>query len=362
MHHYKIQLRPCDAFYFGGERSFGEGDAANYLVYSRYFPQQTTLVGLMRYLILITKGYDLSYSKLLDDQAAKYIGSKSFEIGKYEFGILKRLGPVGVSLNDKLYFPDAKNHRREYDTTGRLTYTDKFRSKEVGENYTAKELLPADGVLQMPGNDVTESIDNVFQEVTQTGNQKMQGSTDPQAEKEKDGLYKMTRYRFNDRWCFEFLVELGEDIFADEKEFIVPMGGEHSHFYLTATKVNDYWKTPEFKKDHKLATIVLLTDAYVEKSIDKVSKTTKTLYDFCEFAISEIVDFRFFKTETDETTAYNDLSEKTESLTKSSKYNLLERGSVFYIKKDNFTAFRKFLDNACFQNIGYNQYQINLPK
>ena len=53
---YLIKLRPLTHYYFGGEQGLGSGDSRNYLVKSRLWPQQTTLLGLVRYVILREQG------------------------------------------------------------------------------------------------------------------------------------------------------------------------------------------------------------------------------------------------------------------------------------------------------------------
>ena len=43
---YRIELKPVETFFFGGEITFG--NFQNYLVKSNFFPQQTTLLGMVR--------------------------------------------------------------------------------------------------------------------------------------------------------------------------------------------------------------------------------------------------------------------------------------------------------------------------
>ena len=57
---YLVEITPIGSYYFGGENTFNTSDKANkeapttnYLVRSRIYPQQTALLGLMRYVILL---------------------------------------------------------------------------------------------------------------------------------------------------------------------------------------------------------------------------------------------------------------------------------------------------------------------
>ena len=51
-----IKLTPLDAFFFGDENTFGM-DNTSYYVRSRKLPQQTSLLGLLRYELLKKKGF-----------------------------------------------------------------------------------------------------------------------------------------------------------------------------------------------------------------------------------------------------------------------------------------------------------------
>ena len=372
---YKIQLRPCDAFFFGNERSFGEGDNANYLVHSRQFPQQTSLVGLMRYVILKQKGYDLSgSSRKLDARAETLIGKKSFKIkGENDFKILEKLSPIWISDGTQAYHVAPKNYGLDFKVSGTdlsrnnreggillngkeqqlfsLQYSTDFRSKKKDDAYSAKEPLPADEKLLAQDGKTLLEFKEVFQAVAQIGIHKTARRIETDDE---DGLFKMTRFRFKKNFCFEFIVTLSEDIFKEDKELIVQFGGEHSQFFLKASPLETmpiaYFNTPKASKD--IAEVVLISDAYVPNSI----------YENTDFAITETVDFRFITSTVGETERYHNISEKgvsvNDTLGKSEKYNLLERGSVFYVKKDKLQAFEAALHNEVFNAIGYNRYHI----
>ncbi|WP_431430010.1 type III-B CRISPR module-associated Cmr3 family protein [Bacteroides hominis] len=50
--HYLITLTPMDWFFFGGERTLDDGKSADYISYSNKFPQQSALLGMIRYQLL----------------------------------------------------------------------------------------------------------------------------------------------------------------------------------------------------------------------------------------------------------------------------------------------------------------------
>ncbi|KGL48552.1 type III-B CRISPR module-associated protein Cmr3 [Porphyromonas gulae] len=97
---YLIKLTPLDKFFFGQKKTFGD-DNANYFVYSSLFPQQTTLLGLLRYQLLQIAGEDVFKDNKIQDEhkAAELIGEQSFSPfvkDKLQFGIIQSLSPVFI--------------------------------------------------------------------------------------------------------------------------------------------------------------------------------------------------------------------------------------------------------------------------
>lgn len=88
---YLIRLFPEEPFFFGGEKSFGNGDGQSYFVKSNYFPQQTGLLGLLRFQLL-------KQNNMLNQQDPDLIGPDSFsaEKAQQDFGKIKSLSPVFI--------------------------------------------------------------------------------------------------------------------------------------------------------------------------------------------------------------------------------------------------------------------------
>ena len=61
-----IQLAPLSDFFFGGEATFGQGQNQHYFVRSNPWPQQTTLLGMLRYELLKSAplAFDLAKDKI----------------------------------------------------------------------------------------------------------------------------------------------------------------------------------------------------------------------------------------------------------------------------------------------------------
>ena len=49
---FKVTLEPKDWFFFGGSSTFDNGTKTSYIAHSLLFPQQTALLGMIRYQLL----------------------------------------------------------------------------------------------------------------------------------------------------------------------------------------------------------------------------------------------------------------------------------------------------------------------
>ena len=92
MSKYLIKLKPIGKYFFGGDMTFEVGDKSNkdynskyssYIIVSNKFPQQTSLLGMLRYLLL-TKSpevFSLVKNQITNkSDAANVIGQASFSV------------------------------------------------------------------------------------------------------------------------------------------------------------------------------------------------------------------------------------------------------------------------------------------
>lgn len=105
---YKIDLKPMDVFFFGGEQHFGEGDDANYFVRSNYFPQQSGVLGMLRHQLLIQNDC-IPITKENRETATSLIGKESYNIEGNEllFGAIQNISPLFLSKHGELLFTEA---------------------------------------------------------------------------------------------------------------------------------------------------------------------------------------------------------------------------------------------------------------
>ena len=131
---YRITLTPLDTFFFGGETTFGQDAGANYFAVSNRFPQQTTLLGLLRHQILMQN----DAFPLPNANATDLIGENSFDAEmKHSFGSIKHLSPIVMQKAGKDYFVRSRefvlveNEETKKDETQALTLGFKEGSRQL---------------------------------------------------------------------------------------------------------------------------------------------------------------------------------------------------------------------------------------
>jgi CRISPR-associated protein Cmr3 len=355
---YLVKLTPHDKFFFGGENTFGEGDKRNYFVKSNYFPQQTTLLGLVRYQLMVqnSKGVFENNKIINTKEAEKIISNKSFEITdkSYSFGKILEISPDFISdANGKYLFPANKEYQWVDKEDGIEINNYQLRQYSIREGssclFKTKEYIPYlekyNPKIELPdllinSDAVLYNYEKIFIEQKQIGIRKnYEGKTDD------DAFYVQTFYKLEKGYSFAFILTLEDDINFSTNE-LVTIGGEQSKFRMD---VEDFSKNyedllPKYEKSKNSDKIVLVSDAYVSNDI----------FDDCDFAVTDTIDFRSMKSSVD-TNNYAKL-DLTDGVSKSGKYNFFKKGSVFYGKVDNIQ--QKLNDKNHLKIIGYNHYNI----
>ncbi|MBL7729656.1 MAG: hypothetical protein JNM88_00645 [Chitinophagaceae bacterium] len=375
---YLIQLRPLTPYFFGSENTFGE-DSTNYFVRSNYLPQQTTLLGFLRYELLLQNGLLGTDPGVNGSAWNRLIGQESFRADQADkltdFGAIRKISPLFLSngtdhyitapMTMVMYDKDGKEElaglELSFEETGQ-SFTTCFRKKVPcltvkKETYKAKwEAKPVwlsnDGktIRQWPYEDKFEDgrgfVNGLFIEELQTGifRKKAKKKTD----KEEGDFYKKVSYRLADNFRFSFIVSFD---LPPETKFgtrIVTMGGERSVFEMTAAPTNKSFENifpPSLFAGYAgmQKALVLTSDAFATEDISTL----------CDYSISEGVPFRNIHTKTvpkgDYTRINGGAIAKAGSLTL-----LLKRGSVFY--GEGLDRVKAALDKPAFSSIGYNQF------
>jgi len=373
---YLVKLTPHDKFFFGGENTFGVGKQRNYFVKSNYFPQQTTLLGLVRYQLMVqNKNGIFNDGKIQKPKdASDLINHKSFDINdtEFSFGKIQELSPVFIA-NEKneFLFPANKEYQwidKDEDEKEINDFVFREFNKVDGESSFSKKFIPClekyNPKLDLPDLLVNKNLslmkyydydkdkelkkdphNGIFVEYQQTGIRKnYKGIT------EDNAYYVQTFYKLDKGYSFAFILELDDSI-KIESQNVVILGGEQSKFKMDVTYAPDKFKNllPNYEQSKNSDKVVLVSDAYVSNEI----------FNNCSFAVTDTVDFRSIKSSVNTTNyAGMDLKGiKTDVLSKSSKYNFFKKGSVFY--GENISKITSHLDvKNAIKKIGYNHYKI----
>ena len=321
MKKYLLTLKPLEPFFFGGEQTFGklaDENKGSYLAKSRYFPQQTALLGMLKKEILKKEGLltrkikDEWVDESLKPKAIKYSGDEkfSFENKEHNFGVIKSLSEVFLYDGSDEYYviKDIFN----YKLTLNPPLLEKLNSDE---KYTAKEEITA----KLFSSDFKKKVDlsGVFKSIVQVGNQK---------EEEENAFFKKESFILCDKFIFGVVVEVNDGYELEKLDnLIVNLGADSSKFLLKVKK--EYEKKalalPEIGHNY----IVLLSDSYIEK-LD------------CEFAITSEISFAYLN---------------KAMFSKSRKYFFYEKGSIFINPSEEMVKNIKSYKNL--NQIGYNKYE-----
>jgi len=369
-----ITLAPAGRFFFGGDNTFEvvkngkvvNSESSSYIVRSNYFPQQTTLLGMLRFLILShSNAFDKNTQKIVNkDTARDLIGENSFSVGgKNEFKTINCIGTCFVQRKkqtnakqqsktnewETLYFaPKDYDYQVDFGCASVGSFNGRTLAvpdvyTEIGENRVPYDPKKASESFFLTQGGEKVPYSDVFTEDSRIGIKK-----DYKGRTQDSAFYKQIAFRFskkdmNDQYRFAFIADLNED----PKKYdgsVVLLGGDNSKFVLSTEPTIElnpkvFWKESVYYK------VVLTSNSFVNELVD------------FDFAMAETLPFRFLKTSV-ETKDYNIFSQEA---SRSGKFELYQSGSVFYFKnKSTLDVFVKELDNHKeFVQIGYNRYQVS---
>ncbi len=359
MSKYLVKLMPLGRFFFGGDMTFKVGDKetafSSYIIHSFMTPQQTSILGMMRFLILSNNAdaFNCKGNCIKNvDKANELIGIQGFVVGSSEhkpsnYQSLKNVGPCFIweTQKHKSFFRGAKDVDLQIGKGDMVDATINMMSvqlpkidiKKDGEMkpFTGKDYLPG-CYISLDGEKLKES--DIFIEDTRIGiNKSYTGKS------ENNAFYKQVSYRLKKNFCFAFEVEVSDsiDLTAYNKQ-VVKLGADDSSFVFEAARVEkvDY---PASKEGLR---VVLLSDTYLPDIAN------------CNvlFAITDVRPFRFLSISN--STNAQDYNVKYKSSRSAKRYDLYQAGSVFYFKdeKDKKDFCERIDSYKEFKQIGYNQY------
>lgn len=393
---YKITLVPLERFFFGSDNTFGKDNQENYFVKSIYFPQQTTLLGTLRYLLL--KRFNLMDvdGKIADkDKADKLVGISGFSVknGGNNYGVIQSLSPLFITGPHGDYIVGSREYgldwvEDEFSKEKRQEIIPLYYKKQRG---VSRHFNDTDFIPSLTGITAKTVIPDLLLNIN-TGKQRhlcynSLMASDPQngifiedeqiginKHQKENALYKQIGLRLVDGYGFSFYAEIKETdeykthSFKSFENMPIKMGSDQSWFMASmqlenkeSTTVSDVYKKPLlelFKYPNSSASkIVLLSDSYIEQELFKL----------IDFAISDIYPFRFMTTHYGDTKTRDTLFHNKKGGYKTSKgkqnFELLKRGSVLFVNYSKKESIIKKITGVgtnsatiyqAFNQIGYN--------
>ncbi len=347
---YLVRLTPIDAYFFGGEVTFGDNKKQNYLVKSNYLPQQSALLGLMRYEILRQNDMLFVIGKAKEG-TEELIGAKGFDPKEPQssYGIIKRISPIFIE-NQGVYYTrmplDAGINVTLDDKKQKAYYNGTPKPLPILKGYDYKNY---DNYCYWCSNNISNKIkeSEIFIETERIGIQK---------NKIDDAFFKQTLISLKEGYNFVFTVDIDNKL--KEETTIATLGGNQSRFKLGITECRP---TENIHQVFDFCTyfaplanenrILLLGDAIIpDATRDKID----FIWGNCienRYIVSKVADGHSWEKPT-----------KTNAL-----YHLQSRGSViFHNKKNteskkegnnsfkNIDAIKQALSNESHQAIGLN--------
>lgn len=380
---FRITLTPAGKFFFGKEnirinpqKEKENSDAVFYFSESEMMPQQTALLGMLRFTLLQAAPQEVfSQNRICDKEAAKeLIGEKSFAKGETgKFGLIDSIGPCGLQIKydkEEVWQP-LQFAARDYgitvslsdDSASQLLQNKEITKRIVLGNYKAKDGLKLRLIVKDGEGKVKKeyTYNDIFKEVVQVGIRRniVTGHV------EDESFYKQKYYCFADeyngsekfkvRFCFDAAFSSDRDWVTELNGRSVQLGADDSRFILGIEEVSESGDfVPTAASENDLYAVTLLSDSYLTPD-----DTAACLYN-----ISDIVPFRSLATSVDNTENYYARSAKNGVL-KSERSYLYKRGSVFFFGSEEER--NTFIDNleghSDFFRIGYNRcYSSNKNK
>ena len=365
MSKYQITLTPVDKFFFGGDMTFQVGNDENdefntqyksYIIQSSMFPQQTSLLGMLRFLILRNAGEDVfKDGKIVNKLKAKdLIGDRSFMVNSdNDFKTIKKLRHVRIRriVNGSVSYLEFKPLFKElvFENASEGSYNQSIISipSLTKEEYSVKrglDVMLSDGKIEVKLED-DENKKCVFVKDRRVGiNRDIKtGIVDDGA------LFKQISYRFNNdaNYCFVFEAEIDDEVpFESYSGQLVTVGGDNSQFIIGITKES---RAIDGIKPYKNA-IWLLSPTFLTRAEAKTAK----------FAITRLMPFRFLTDREDnrenDNRSFHILNSK---LKRSKRFELYAPGSVFYFgDEEQKQEFINIIESKSdFRKIGCNEYK-----
>ncbi|MGN1168296.1 MAG: type III-B CRISPR module-associated Cmr3 family protein [Lachnospiraceae bacterium] len=346
MKYYRVDFKPLEKYTLGNEKGTvysenGKISRNSYYISSNLFPDQTTILGALRYVVLRENGLlntDYSYGGK-KNEVSDMIGNRSFcflSDAVQNFGKIRSISPVFLWDGTEIYI------RNPFCNTAKASYVP---MEMRGPILTSKgEIhLPVDSEAGYKAKNgyaqgyISLSMkvrDDIFHKTVIVGNQ----IANDGGKAVEDGFYKREVVDMDDDFCFSVYLKADDDIFSksDIAPSIVYLGQKGAAFSISFTETTEEdsnleKKVEEAFRNSDACWYYALSDLFFRNDV-KVG----------EFAIMEEKYVRNIETKLFGDETYMNKRGKKQRM------NLIARGSVFYNEAPGLDV-----DQNCI-NIGYN--------
>ena len=316
---YLVRLKPLKPYFFGSENSFSKDDIrdeSRYFAKSLLFPQQTTIIGMLRKELLRATNCLSIHKKgeWVDKEqyhkAVEYTGKGDVFAGN--LGIINSISEVFLLNEDEFIFKAENDRELNPKKTDIKVSLNGFIRDFIDFGINPKNY---ENNLYI-SNKNSYKFDDIFKRYTSVGIQK---------NKDQEAFYQKEAYFLKDNFEFGFILELSKEI--KNIDTILELGGDGSLFSVEFCDYKEIEYPFEIKE---LDRIVILSDTILPKDI----------MEDCEYIFGDSYLIRSVKRG----------SKKTK------REKVLTRGSVIY-PKDIEKVSQKLKNNKNLNKIGMNQFK-----
>lgn len=361
---YLITLTPLGNFFFGGEITFGDYSnekdkpekekQLNYLVKGNPFPQQTTILGMLRYELLRKEGLLIPRNPDKDQRAVYLVGNNGFSSKhKESYGIIDKIYPIFVKNDKILLLPDKRLFQDANEVAKKQLHFSEIKiSKGNGAyvtNYDAKHFIDED--YSDTNFTIKKEFKEIFEENPQIGIKKNYvGKTDENA------FFKQTYMRMRKGFSFAFYAEFREEPKVNDITF---MGADQSLFKIEIDEPVEETVFSNIENQNKKMIEQGVPDAVYQVLLLSDCKVSIDIFNYLIHSVNETQDFRFMVS-SKSTVNFSKINSKDGVQKSNEKFELLARNSILFVKgKDNLSKVTSLIDEEiAFKNIGYNYYKI----
>jgi CRISPR-associated protein Cmr3 len=344
MPNYQLKLTPIDTFFFGNEKHIDtadNGDAiANYFVESNLYPQQTTILGALRFFILKEAGSAVFNNNRIVDKskAEKLIGPQSFdfELENQSFGEIESISAVYFLKDNTPYFFGPLDF--ESNMTADFSFSKEIEGKTTLYSSKNHEQFVNHYIVNKNGERFI--LSDIVKSQTKVGNKK--NSTE-------EAFYKQNSKYLMPGWSFA--VNVSTKTSLKTLSAFLTLGGEKTIFKADFEPINDFQTLKEMPKHYRpVPCIFCLSDCLL----------SPTDFSKVAFGITQSVSFRNLHSVVMETNSYSALTtlKGKGKLRKGDRFNLLMRGSVLYFSDNDALeeVSSSLIRNSNAFKIGFNQF------